>query len=234
MPSNRTLHVFSLLAVLAMLAAAAMIFLYAPQDALQGPVQRIFYLHVSAAIAGFACFGLVVGGSVAYLWKGSVRGDRVARSAALVGLVMLTVNIFMGIVWAKPIWNWDPAQTWDAKFTTTVVLWLIYGGYLLIRRFAAAGRAQMRLAAIVGIFGFADVPIVYESVNWWRTLHPGPVLVTAGGPAMPAPMLQTFLVTQLAVLFLTGVLVAIRYRIEVLREEQARRQQTAMLELAAE
>jgi heme exporter protein C len=234
MPSNRTLYALSVAALLAMLGAAAMIFFYAPQDALQGPVQRIFYLHVSAAIAGFACFALVVGGSFAYLWRGSVRWDRVARSAALVGLVMLTVNIFMGIVWAKPIWNWDPAQTWDAKFTTTVVLWLIYGGYLLVRKFAAPGRPQMRLAAVVGIFGFADVPIVYESVNWWRTLHPGPVLVTTGGPAMPAPMLQTFGVTQLAVLFLTGVLVAVRYRIETLREEQGQRQLAATLELTTE
>jgi heme exporter protein C len=139
----------------------------------------------------------------------------------------------MGIVWAKPIWNWDPAQTWDAKFTTTVVLWLIYAAYLALRRFAPPGRAQMRLAAVVGIFGFLDVPIVYESVNWWRTLHPGPVLVTSTGPGMPVPMLLTFAVTQLAVLFLTGVLVALRYRIEWLRDEQARRQ-IAALELAAE
>jgi heme exporter protein C len=221
-------------AVLAMLGAAAMIFLYAPQDALQGPVQRIFYVHVSAAIAGFACFALVVGGGVGYLWKGAVRWDRLARSAALVGLVMLTVNIFMGIVWAKPIWDWDPAQTWDAKFTTTVMLWLIYAAYLLIRKFAAPGRAQMRLAAIVGIFGFVDVPIVYESVNWWRTLHPGSVLLTPGGPAMPSAMLQTFVITQLAVLFLTVVLVAIRYRIETVRDEGAQRELAAALELAAE
>jgi heme exporter protein C len=230
---NRTLNRLSLAAALAMLGAAVMIFLYAPQDALQGPVQRIFYVHVSAAIAGFACFALVVGGGVAYLWTGSVGWDRLARSAALVGLVMLTVNIFMGIVWAKPIWNWDPAQTWDAKFTTTVLLWLIYAAYLALRRFAPPGRAQMRLAAIVGIFGFLDVPIVYESVNWWRTLHPGPVLVTASGPAMPAPMLQTFVVAQVAVLFLTSALVAIRYRIESLRDEQARRQLSAF-ELASE
>ena len=231
--SNRSLYLLSLAAALAMVGAGAMIFLYAPQDALQGPVQRIFYVHVSAAIAGFACFALVVGGGVAYPWRDSVRGDRVARSAALVGLVMLTVNIFMGIVWAKPVWNWDPAQTWDAKFTTTVVLWLIYSAYLALRRFSPPGRAQMRLAAIVGIFGFVDVPIVYESVNWWRTLHPGPVLVTPAGPAMPAPMLYTFVVTQLAVLFLTGVLVAVRYRVEALQDEEARRR-LADLELAPE
>jgi heme exporter protein C len=228
--SNRRLHLLSAAAVLAMAGAAAMIFLYAPQDSLEGPVQRIFYVHVSAAIAGFLCFALVVGGSVAYLATGSLRGDRLARCAALVGLVMLTVNIFMGIVWAKPIWNWDPAQTWDAKFTTTVVLWLIYAAYLLIRKFATPGRSEMRLAAVVGIFGFVDVPIVYESVNWWRTLHPGAVLATPGGPAMPEPMVVTFLVTLAAVLFLTGVLVAIRYRIEEAREERAGRDLRAALE----
>lgn len=232
--SDRKLLLLSAAAVLAMLGAAVMIFLYAPQDALQGPVQRIFYLHVSAAVAGFACFALVVGGGVAYLRNGSLRGDRLARSAALVGLVLLTVCIFMGIVWAKPVWNWDPAQTWDAKFTTTVVLWLIYAAYLLIRKFATPGHSEMRLAAVVGIFGFIDVPIVYESVNWWRTLHPGSVLLTPAGPQMPSPMVVTFVVTLAAVLLLTWALVAIRYRIEARREELARRRLATSLELAAE
>jgi heme exporter protein C len=220
MTDTRTLRILAAASVAALLGAAGMIFFYAPQDALQGPVQRIFYVHVGSAITSFICFGLVVAGSVVYLWRGSVRADRLARAAATVGLVMITTTIALGIVWAKPIWGWDPTHPWDARFTTTVVLWMIYGAYLLVRKFAPPGRTAMRLAAIVGIFGFLDVPVVYESVNWWNTLHPGSVLEAPGGPALPPSMLQTFAVTLLCMLFFAGVLVAIRYRIEAVRDHR--------------
>lgn len=203
----------------ALLVSAGMIFLYAPQDALQGPAQKIFYLHVSAAIAAFICFGLVLAGSVGYLWKDSLRADRLARASTQIGLLFTAVTLAMGIVWAKTIWNWDPSQTWDARFTSTVVLGAIYAAYLMVRRFATPGRSAARLAAVVGIVGFADVPVVYFSVQWWRTLHPGPVLVTGTGPALPPEMLLTWMVTLVAVLLMGGVLVAARYRVEV-QEDQ--------------
>lgn len=202
-------------ATVLMLAAAAAIFLFAPTDALQGPVQRIFYLHVSAAIAAFASFFVVVVGSVAYLWRESMAGDRVARSAALVGVVFTTVTLVMGMLWAKPIWGvfW----TWDARLTSTLVLWIIYAGYLLVRRLAAPGRQAARFAAVVGIFGFVDVPVVYFSVNWWRTVHPGPVITTDN---LPPEMLAAFLFTMACTLVLAAVMIAIRYRIEALQDAQ--------------
>jgi heme exporter protein C len=232
MTENRKLTAAAILAVVAVLGAAAMIFLYAPQDALQGPVQRIFYLHVSSAIAAYACFALALGGSVAFLWRDSVRGDRLARAAALVGLLFTTNTFVMGMIWAKPIWNWDPSKTWDARLTSTAVLWIVYTGYLLVRRFATPGRPAMRLAAVVAIVGFVDVPVVHFSVQWWRTLHPGRVLDAPGGPALPPEMLLTFLVTMVAVLLLTAVLIAIRYRIEARRDERVERAVAAQLELA--
>jgi heme exporter protein C len=233
MTENRTLSALAAAAVAAMLVAAWMIFVYAPQDALEGPVQRIFYLHVGSALAAFGCFALVLAGGVAYLWKDSVRGDRLARAGALVGLVFTTNTFVMGMIWAKPIWNWDPSQTWDARLTSTAVLWVIYTGYLLVRRFATPGRPAMRLAAVVGIVGFADVPVVYFSVQWWRTLHPGSVLVTAGGPQLPPEMLVAAAVTTVAVLFLTAVMVAVRYRIEARRDELEERAVAAQLELSS-
>ncbi len=202
--------------------AAGMVVLYAPTDALQGPVQRIFYLHVSSAIAAYFSFALVVAGSAVYLWRESTRADRLARAAAPVGLLFTVVTIGMGIVWAKPIWGWDPTQTWDARFTSTVVLGLIYAGYLLVRRLADPGRQAARFAAVVGIAGFLDVPIVHFSVTWWRTLHPGRVLDAPGGPALPPAMLVTFLVTLVAVLVFAGALVALRYQIEALLERRPR------------
>ena len=202
-------------AVALMLAAAAMIFLYAPEDALQGQVQRIFYLHVSSAISAFASFAVVLVGSVLYLWRESTAGDRVARAAALVGVVFTTVTLVMGSLWAKPVWG--AYWTWDARLTSTLVLWIIYAGYLLVRRLAAPGRQAARYGAVVGVFGFIDVPVVYFSVTWWRTQHPGPVIAT---DALPPQMLSTFLFTMVCTLVLAAVLIAVRYRIETLLDRQ--------------
>ncbi|HEY6874804.1 MAG TPA: cytochrome c biogenesis protein CcsA [Candidatus Dormibacteraeota bacterium] len=202
-------------AVALMLIAAVVIFFFTPTDALQGPVQRIFYVHVSSAIAAFASFLVVAIGGAIYLWRESMVADRLARSAALTGVVLTTVTLVMGMMWAKPIWG--AFWTWDARLTSTLVLWIIYAGYLLVRRLAVPGRQAARFAAVVGIFGFVDVPIVYFSVTWWRTQHPGPVIAT---DALPPEMLFTFLFTMACTLVLAGVMIAVRYRIEALQDAQ--------------
>src|SRR5438105_8608776 len=202
-------------AVALMLLAGAAIFFYAPTDFLQGPVQRIFYLHVSSAIAAYGCFAVVLLGGVVYLWKDSLVADRLARAAALVGVVLTTVTLVMGMLWAKPIWG--TYWTWDARLTSTLVLWIIYAGYLLVRRLAAPGRQAARFAAVVGIFGFIDVPVVHFSVTWWTTQHPGPVIIN---DALPPQMLATFLFTMACTVVLAAVMIAIRYRIETLVDER--------------
>ncbi len=203
-------------AVALMLVAAGFIFLFAPTDALQGPVQRIFYLHVSSAIAAYGCFAVVLIGGIVYLWKENIAADRLARAAALVGVVFTTVTLVMGMLWAKPIWG--AFWTWDARLTSTLVLWIIYAGYLMVRRLAEPGRQAARFAAVVGIFGFIDVPVVHFSVTWWATQHPGPVVINN---ALPSQMLVAFLITMACTVFLAAVLIAIRYRIEVLMDEAA-------------
>src|ERR1700686_1942232 len=197
-----------------MVLAAGAIFFYAPTDALQGQVQRIFYLHVSSAIAAYGCFAVVLVGGAIYLRNGSIVADRFARAGALVGLVFTTVTLVMGMIWAKPIWG--TFWTWDARLTSTLVLWIIYSGYLLVRRLAEPGRQAARFAAVVGIFGFIDVPVVHFSVTWWRTQHPGPIIVN---DALPPEMLATFLFTMACTLVLAAVMIAIRYRIETLTDE---------------
>jgi heme exporter protein C len=199
-----------------MLLAAGAIFFYAPTDALQGAVQRIFYLHVSSAIAAYGCFAVVLVGGAIYLRNGSLVADRFARAGALVGLVFTTVTLVMGMLWAKPIWG--TFWTWDARLTSTLVLWTIYAGYLLVRRLAEPGRQAARFAAVVGIFGFIDVPVVHFSVTWWRTQHPGPIIVN---DALPPEMLATFLFTMACTLVLAAVMIAIRYRIETLADGPA-------------
>jgi heme exporter protein C len=198
-------------AVALMLVAGAAIFLYAPADYLQGVVQRIFYLHVSSAIAAYGCFAVVLVGGIIYPRNESLVADRFARAGAIVGVVFTTVTLVMGMLWAKPIWN--TFWTWDARLTSTLVLWMIYTGYLLVRRFADPGRSAARLAAVVGIFGFIDVPVVHFSVTWWRTQHPGPIIVN---DALPPEMLATFLFTLACTLVLAAVMIGIRYRIETL------------------
>jgi heme exporter protein C len=200
-------------AVALMLLAAGAIFLFAPTDALQGPVQRIFYLHVSSAIAAYGCFAVVLLGGAIYLRNESLAADRLARAGAVVGLVFTTVTLVMGMLWAKPIWG--TFWTWDARLTSTLVLWIIYAGYLLVRRLAEPGRQAARFAAVVGIFGFIDVPVVHFSVTWWRTVHPGPVIVN---DALPPEMLATFFFTMACTLVLAAVMIAIRYRLETLAD----------------
>jgi heme exporter protein C len=206
------------LGVAGLLAAGAVIVFWTPVDAIQGLPQKIFYLHVSAFGAGYACLTVTAVASILYLWKGTDRWDRWARAGAVPGLVLCTACLAMGIVWAVPAWNWNPSESWDATFTMTVVLIAIYVAYFLVRQFAPAGRRARRLAAVVAIFGYLDGPIIYFSVDWWQTLHPGNVIQN---DALPFSMLLTYLLTQVATLFLALVIVLMRYRIEVRADEEA-------------
>lgn len=206
-------------ATVAMLGAGLMIFLYAPADALEGQVQRIFYLHVSTAIGAYVAFGAVAVGGILYLWREYRTADRVAIAAAEVGLLFTTITLVMGSLYGKAIWG--TYWTWDARLTSTLVLWLMYAAYLLVRRIAAPGRQAARFASVVGILGAVDIPIVHFSVNWWRTQHPQSVLTAPGGPALPAEMLLTFFVTLAATLLLGFVLGVVRYRVEELDEALA-------------
>src|SRR2546421_7920398 len=160
-------------AVALMLVAGAAIFFFAPTDYLQGPVQRIFYLHVSSAIAAYGCFAVVLVGGIIYLRAENPVADRFARAGALVGLVFTTVTLVMGMLWAKPIWN--TFWTWDARLTSTLVLWIIYAGYLLVRRLSEPVRQGARLAVVGGIFSFIDVPGVHFSGTLGGPHEPGPI-----------------------------------------------------------
>lgn len=216
---TRRLPLLAGIATLGMIGAGLMIFIYAPADALEGDVQRIFYLHVATAIGAFVAFTTVAVAGAVYLLRESPTADRVALAAAEVGLLFTSITLVMGSLYGKGIWG--TYWTWDARLTSTLVLWLMYAAYLLVRRIAAPGRQAARFAAVVGIIGALDIPVVYLSVKWWRTQHPDSVLVTTSGPALPATMLEAFLVTLVATLFLGFVLGLVRYRLEVMTEKVA-------------
>ena len=155
-----------------------------------GIVQRIFYFHVPVAWVGFLAFFITFIFSILYLWKRTVKWDAIAHASAEVGVIFTTLVLITGPIWAKPVWGiW---WTWDARLTTSLVLWLTYIAYLLVRSYATDPARSARFGAVIGIVGFIDVPIVFLTVNLWRTQHPG-VIIFEGG-LMP-PMLATLLVS---------------------------------------
>ncbi len=179
-------NVLLLLSGVSMVGALYLVFLWVPTERNLGISQRIFYFHVSMAWVGFFAFFWVLVGSVGYLWKRSQKMDRLAYSSAEIGVVFTTLMLITGVLWAKPAWGvW---WTWDPKLTTSLILWLLYVAYLMLRAYSPRGDQGARFAAVLGIIGFVDVPIIYLSVVWWRTVHPpvilGPVAEGSLEPSM--------------------------------------------------
>ena len=189
----------------------------APNDAMQGEIFRIIYYHVPSWAAAFFAVAISLAGSIAYLAFRRNQPDRAqmadawAVAGAEVGVVFLSVGLTTGPLWGRRAWGiW---WTWDARLTTSLVLWLIYVSYLLLRRFAVGPQMQT-LAAVLNIFGALDTPIVYMSNRWWRTQHPAPVFGGAQGSGMDPSMVGALMWNMLA-WFLWGLLIlALRYRVE--------------------
>ena len=172
-----------------MVAALYLVFIYVPTEEAMGIVQRIFYFHVPLAWIAFLAFFIVFLGSVLYLWKRENKWDAMASSSAEVGVVFTTLFLITGSIWAKPIWGvW---WTWSPRLTAALVLWLIYIAYLIVRSYLTDETRGARFAAVVGIVGFIDVPIVALAITLWRTQHPSPVIFQGG---LTPPMLLTLLV----------------------------------------
>jgi heme exporter protein C len=179
-----------------MLAAIYMVFLWVPTEAEQGIVQRIFYFHVPCAWDAFAAFGLVAIAGIFYLWLGGQIWDDLGYAAAETGMVFCTLVLVSGSLWAKPIWGtW---WTWDSRLTTTFILWLLYGGYLMLRSTMADSPMVARYAAVVGIVAALDVPVVIVSVRLWRTIHPAVLVTRQGGHGLEDPRMVITLLVSLA------------------------------------
>ena len=185
-----------------MMAALYMVFIYVPTEKDMGVVQRIFYFHVPLAWVAFLAFFVVFACSILYLWKRDIKWDIMARSSAEVGIVFTTLVLITGPIWAKPVWGtW---WTWDARLTASLVLWLTYIAYLLVRIYANEELKGARFAAVLGIVGFIDVPIVFLAITLWRTQHPGPMIFEGG---LTPSMLMTLLVCIAAFTILYVLLV---------------------------
>jgi len=208
-------------ATLVGLAATVAIGLFVvPPDAEQGDVQRLMYVHVPAAWVTYLSFGAVFVASIAYLRTGRIQWDRVACASAEIGVRFCALTIVLGALWGRPVWGtW---WTWDPRLTTTAVLLLIYVGYLSLRRVADNPIRRARWAAVVGVVGFIDVPIVHMSVVWWRSLHQGPTVLRLGGPEIHGTMLLALLVGVAAFTLVYAYLMTLRLRVGRLEERAAR------------
>jgi heme exporter protein C len=206
------------------LVAAAGIFLagyaalfIAPTEKTMGLIQRIFYFHVPSAITAFIAFFIVFIANCAYLVTRRPKWDWLGVAGAEVGVACCTIVLITGPIWARPVWGiW---WTWDARLTSTFVLWLLYISYLLLRGLLEDPQRRATLSAIFGIFAFLDVPLVYVSNRLWRTQHPQPVLMGGANSGLDPLMKKVFFLCWIAVALVMLVILLDRYALERLRHE---------------
>ena len=185
-----------LLLMMAVGATWAAAFLYAPADANQGEVYRIIFLHVPSAFTAFASSLALFVLSVLALKRKSESILTWAKATAEVGFLFTVLTLVTGSIWGRPTWGvW---WTWDARLTTTLLLAILYSGFLLLYANMSPGPERVRGCSVLGILIFVDVPIIYKSVTWWRTLHQPPSMIREGGASMDPDILNVLLLSMLA------------------------------------
>jgi len=208
---------FSILAIVTALLLSFALYealIAAPTERTMGDVQRIFYYHVPSAWTAFLLFLINFVASVVFLIRRDTKADILALVTAEVGVVFCTVVMATGPIWARPVWGiW---WTWDLRLTLTLVLWLIYVSYLVLRRFSTSSQTPV-LASVLAIFGALDVPLVYFSIWFFRTQHPSPVI--GGGGSLDPRMAHVLLINWAAFLCLASLVCWTRFRLEVLERE---------------
>ena len=208
-------------AILGLLGCGYWVFEWTPIETSQGFSQKIMYLHVPSVIVTYLAFFIVFAFSSAYLWKRNLMFDRIAKASAEVGLLFCGLVLITGAIWGRP--TWGTYWVWDARLTTTLLLFLIFMGYFLLRMSIEDRDKESRLAAVIGIIGFLDIPIIHKSVEWWRTLHQPTTLFKAeegmAKPSIPDELLHPLIATMLVMLLFYVFLLQLRYRVETSRDE---------------
>lgn len=229
-PMPRVLKGLTWFTVALFVVACYLVWFYAPEEAVMGNVQRVFYFHVSAGwVGGVAFLVTAVAGGI-FLATGNHRWDRVALASVEIGLVFTLANVISGSVWARPVWNtW---WTWDPRLVTASVMELIYIAYLLLRQGIEDPDRRARFGSVYGIIGFLSVPLTFLSIRIFRTIHP--VVIGSSDPTaqgtfdMTPKMLQAFMFSLLTFTFIYVVLLWHRLRMQRLAE-QVEQQKMKML-----
>ena len=197
------------------------IFLILPIETSQGFPQKIMYLHVPTFIATYLAFFVVFAFSIAYLWKRDLIFDQIAKVSAELGLIFCALLLVTGAIWGRP--TWGTYWVWDARLTTTLLLFLIFMGYFLLRMSVNDRDKEARLASVLGIIGCLDIPIIHKSVEWWRTLHqPSTLFKVESGKASPSissELLNPLIASIIVMLLFYLYLLLLRYQSEKRRDE---------------
>jgi heme exporter protein C len=214
---EKLIYLFSAVAMALLVWDLYRVFMVLPDEANQGAIYRIIYFHVPAAITSMIGFFVAMVASALYLISRNLRFDSVAAAVTEVSVVFAAVNLVTGSIWGRIIWGiW---WTWDARLTSMLVCWLLYAGYLMLRRAIDEPTQRARLSAVLSIFAFVDVIIVWKSIEWWRTQHPGPVLSIRNGGGMAPGMESPLWWNLLAMALVAASLVLLRMRQEGIRRE---------------
>lgn len=208
---SRGSRIIGLLALLALGTTAILGLAVSPDDTVQGPLVRMMYVHVPVSTTAFLAFAVTALGSAIYLWKKSFFWDAVAGASAEIGVVFTALSLATGMLWGRPTWGvW---WTWDARLTSTALLFVVFLGYLALRRLPAEPHVRARRSAIAGLIAFVDVPIVHFSTVWWRTLHQGPT-ISKLQPTIGGLQLFTLMLGFVAFLLVYWWLMIHRFRLQ--------------------
>lgn len=214
---NRTIPrwvpIIGILSWLAIFSAIILVFFVAPTEKSMGNVQRIFYFHVSSAWNAFLAFFVVFIASIGFLKTRKLYWDAISVASAEIGFLFTSIVLITGPLWAKPVWFvW---WTWDVRLTSTLVLWLIFAGFFLLRNIVTDNQTKAKLSSVIGILAFVDVPVIYFSIRWWRTQHPSPVMAGGQGSGLEPLMRGIFFFSLFAFTLLYIFLCWLRYRQEL-------------------
>lgn len=206
----RLVDTVMLLALAAVGAALVRILFFTPYELNQGAAQKIYYIHVPAAIGAYLALAIVAVASVMYLWLKDERADRLGESAAEVALVFTTVVLTTGPVWAKPTWGtW---WSWDMRLNLTMFLWFVTLAYLVLRGAVDDAGMRGRYSAVLGVLATLLIPFIHLSVYLFRTMHPMPIVLKPSEPSLPPEMLTTFIASTVAFVLFCAALIRARYR----------------------
>ncbi len=203
---------WGLVVVITFLLVGWLVFFKTPIVPSMGIVQKVMYLHVPSVWTAFLAGTIAFVSSIVYLWKRLEMADIIACCSIEIGVVFCGVTLVTGSIWARPTWN--TYWTWDARLTTTLILFLIFVGYLLLRKFTEYGDQQARLSAVIAIIGFLDIPLIHLSVVWWRTLHQTSTMLSSQKNVIDRPLLIALWASALAFLFLFSFLLSTRIELE--------------------
>jgi heme exporter protein C len=220
LPEAKAIDGFLAVSLLAVLAVSVRAIWFTPVDAMLGAAQKIFYMHVPAAIVGlYVSCGLLAIASILYLWIKDERLDRLAEASAEIGLLFMGIVLVTGPVWART--SWGTWWVWEARITSTLFLWLLVLGYLVLRGAVESSESRARLSAVMGSLAALLVPFIHLTVRLFRGMHPGPVVLKPEKPSLPPEMLLTFLLAIVAYMLLFFALLRVRMRWAALRDARA-------------